>query len=77
MSATVGASTAVAGESAEADGSTGLEEVVGGNVPVSQGGGVVEQGVQEEQSASDQAGYREGYRGQYQNRQGQQGHQQA
>jgi len=69
-----GASTAVAGESAEAGDSTDIEEVVRGNIPVSQGAGVVEQGVQVEQPASDQAEYQEGYRDQYASRQGQQGH---
>jgi len=70
-----GASTAVAGESAEAGGSADIEEVVRGNIPVSQGAGVVEQGVQVEQPASDQAGYQEGYQDQYPSRPGQQGHQ--
>jgi len=74
VSATAGASTAITGESAEAGGSTN-EEVVAGNVPVSQGAGVVEQGVQVEQPASDQAGYQEGYRDQYPNGQNQQGQQ--
>ena len=69
-----GASTAVAGESAEAGDSADIEEVVRGNIPVSQGAGVVEQGVQVEQPASDQAEYQEGYRDQYPNRQGHQGH---
>ncbi|TMI07147.1 hypothetical protein E6H34_09030 [Candidatus Bathyarchaeota archaeon] len=78
MSATAtGASTAAAGESAEADGSTDTEEVVRGNIPVSQDAEVVEQGVQVEQSASDQAGNQEGYRDQYPSNQGQQGNQQA
>src|SRR5713226_1075987 len=63
-----GASTAVAGESAEADGNTGFEEVVTGNIPVSQGSGVVEQGVQVEQSTPDQTGYQQGYQDQYSNR---------
>jgi hypothetical protein len=68
-----GASTALAGESAEAGGNTVFEEVVTGNIPVSQEAGVVEQGVQVEQSALDE----EGYQDQYPNRQDQQGHQQA
>ena len=72
-----GASTAVAGESAEAGGNTGLEEVVTGNIPVSQGAGVVEQGVQVEQSAPDEAGYQQGYQDQYPNRHDQPGQQQA
>ena len=72
-----GASTAVAGESAEAGGNTGLEEVVTGNIPVSQGAGVVEQGVQVEQSAPDEAGYQQGYPDQYSNRPDQHGHQQV
>jgi hypothetical protein len=75
LATAAGASIAVAGESAEAGGSTGIEEVVAGNIPVSQGAEVVEQGVQVEQSASDQAGYQEGYGDQYPNRQNQQGHQ--
>ncbi|HLC11441.1 MAG TPA: hypothetical protein VJL56_06320 [Candidatus Bathyarchaeia archaeon] len=76
MSATAtGASTALAGESAEAGGNTGIEEVVTGNIPVSQGAGVVEQGVQVEQSTPDEAGYQRGYQDQYQNRQDRQGQQ--
>ncbi|TMI14504.1 hypothetical protein E6H35_04290 [Candidatus Bathyarchaeota archaeon] len=78
MSATAaGASTATAGESAEATGNTSSEEVVTGNIPVSQGGGVVEQGVQVEQSAPDQAGYQQGYQDPYPSRQDQQRRQQA
>src|SRR6266851_9957415 len=72
-----GASTAVAGESAEAGGNTGLEEVVTGNIPVSQGAEVVEQGVQVEQSTPDQAGYQQGYGDQYPNKQDHPGQQQA
>jgi hypothetical protein len=72
-----GASIAVVGESAEADGNTGLEEVVTGNIPVSQGAEVVEQGVQVEQSTPDHAGYQQGYQDQYRNRKDQLGHQQA
>jgi len=77
VSATADASTAVAGESAEAGGNTGIEEVARGNIPVSQGAEVVEQGVQVEQSAPDEAGYQRGYTDQYPNRQDQQGHHQA
>jgi hypothetical protein len=72
-----GASTAVAGESAEAGGNTGLEEVVTGNIPVSQGAEVVEQGVQVEQSTPDEAGSQQGYQDEYPNRQDQPRHQQA
>jgi len=72
-----GASTVVAGESAEAGGNTGLEEVVTGNIPVSQGAGVVEQGVQVERSPLDQEGYQQGYQDQYPNRHDRPGQQQA
>src|SRR3989442_1642978 len=64
-------------ERAEAAGNTSSEEVVTGNIPVSQGEGVVEQGVQVEQSAPDQAGYQQGYQDQYPNRQDQQRRYQA
>ena len=77
LATAAGASTAVAGESAEADGNTGLEEVVTGNIPVSQGSGVVEQGVQVEQSTPDEAGHQQGYPDQYPNRHDKPGQQQA
>jgi len=76
VSATADASTAAAGESAEAGGNTSTEEDVTGNIPVSQGAEVVEQGVQVEQT-DDEAGYQQGYSDQYPNRQDQQRHQQA
>jgi hypothetical protein len=60
----IGASTATAGESAEA-GKTEYEEVVKGNIPVSHGGGVVEQGVQVEQTATDETEDQQGYTDQH------------
>ena len=50
----VGAST-VRGESAEA-GDFGFEEVVTGSIPVSEGGGLVEQGVQGQVLGYEQQG---------------------
>jgi hypothetical protein len=44
----------VRGESAEAVGDSGYEEVVTGTIPVSEGGRVVEQGVQGQGQAIDQ-----------------------
>ncbi len=68
VSATADASTAAAGESAEAGGNTSTKDDVTGNIPVSQGAEVVEQGVQVEQTTPDEAGYQQGYPDQYPNR---------
>jgi hypothetical protein len=57
----VGAST-VRGESAEAA-DLGFEEVVTGSIPVSEGGGLVEQGVQGQVQASGQQGLETGEQG--------------
>ena len=58
----VGASILI-GESAEAADS-GFEEIVTGTVPVSEGSGVVEQGVQGQAQAIDQQGFAGEGRGQ-------------
>ena len=57
----VGASI-VRGESAEAA-DLGFEEVVTGSIPVSEGGGLVEQGVQGQVEASVQQGLETGEQG--------------
>ena len=56
MLATVVGASILNGESAETADS-GLEEIVTGTVPVSDGSGVVEQGVQGQAHAIDQQGF--------------------